>query len=126
MKDSVFTSGIANKNNVIDYHFDKGNFKRCHSVMIGFKKNCTGGFLSVPQLGIKFDISDNSIISFDGQSLIHGVTPISISPGGFRYTVVYYSLSQMWKCVPIDEELIEFRKKMDVQAENMRRNGKYA
>ena len=111
--ETVFTSGIANKNNTLDYHFDAGNFKDCRSVMIGFRERCGGGLLSVPQLDIKFDIGDCSIISFDGQILIHGVTPLLMRRGGFRFTAVYYALRQMWDCAPITKEIIEFRKKMD-------------
>ena len=118
IEDTVFTSGIANKNNQVDYHYDAGNFKDCRSIMIGFREKCRGGLLAVPQLNLLFEIGDNSIISFDGQSLIHGVTPMYISPGGFRYTVVYYSLRKMWDCSPIDEELIAFRKRMDATTVN--------
>ena len=36
-KDSVFTSGIINKNNPLKYHFDAGNFNSVYSMMIVFK-----------------------------------------------------------------------------------------
>lgn len=37
-RQSVFTSGIINKNNPLKYHFDTGNFKDVYSCMVVFKK----------------------------------------------------------------------------------------
>lgn len=47
--DSVFTSGIINKNNPLRYHFDSGNFHNVWSAMLVFKKDCDGGGLNVPE-----------------------------------------------------------------------------
>ena len=115
---TVFTSGIANYNNALEYHYDSGNFKQCASVMIGFRQHAAGGSLCVPELDMRFAIDDFSVIAFDGQSLIHGVTPIKIRRSGFRATAVYYSLRRMWSCKPIDEELLHHRKKMTELAIN--------
>jgi hypothetical protein len=116
--DTVFTSGIANYNNAIEYHWDSGNFKGCSSVMIGFRQSATGGYLCIPELETSLEISDYSITAFDGQSLIHGVTPITVTRKGFRATAVYYSLRKMWRCKPIDEELLHHRKQMTELAIN--------
>ena len=109
---SPFTSGIVNKNNELPYHRDAGNFKGVYSNMIAFKNQVSGGRLCVPEFGIKFEIEDNSLLIFDGQKYLHGVTPI-IKTGrqSYRYTVVYYSLEQLWKCLPIGEELDRIRDK---------------
>jgi hypothetical protein len=102
-----FTSGIVNKNNQLGYHKDSGNFKGLYSNMIVLKKDVTGGMLDIPELNITIECQDNTIVYFDGQSLIHGVTPIKkTSKKGYRYTLVYYSLQQMWKCEGIDEEAV--------------------
>lgn len=73
---SVFTSGIINKNNPLKYHLDAGNFPELYSNMICLRKDTTGGHLSIPEYDIGLEIADNSIVFFDGQKLLHGVTPI--------------------------------------------------
>lgn len=41
---------------------------------------------------------------------MHGVTPIiKTHRDGYRFTVVYYSLEQMWKCLTITQELARIR-----------------
>lgn len=110
MPETVFTSGIINKNNPLKYHFDAGNFKGVCSCMIGFKRDVAGGYLSIPEFNIALEIGDRSISIFDGQSLLHGVTPIrKLSPMAYRYTAVYYALEQMWKCEPLELELARIR-----------------
>lgn len=108
---SVFTSGIINKNNPLMYHHDTGNFKNVLSNMVAFKKDIVGGRLVIPEYDMKFEIEDNTILIFDGQSIVHGVTPLKkYSNDSYRYTIVYYSLEQMWKCESIKEEVLRIRK----------------
>jgi 2-oxoglutarate-Fe(II)-dependent dioxygenase family protein len=106
IEDSVFTSGIINKNNLLKYHKDVGNIANVFSNMICFKKDCTGGHLSIPEFNIGLEIADRTMLFFDGQSIIHGVTPFKItSTQGYRYTLVYYTLQKMWRCEPVEVEL---------------------
>ena len=103
---TMFTSGIINDNNPLLYHFDAGNYKGVYSAMFGFKKGIEGGFLSVPEIDLGFKIGNKSLTLFDGQGLIHGVTPITKThPDAKRYTIVYYSLQQMWNCKTPGTEL---------------------
>jgi len=112
LKDTAFTSGIINKNSVLQYHFDIGHVSKALSVMLTLKKEVTGGGLSIPEIDTYLELKDNSILIFDGQELLHGVTPIlNTSKGAYRYTIVYYSLIQMWKCLTISEEIIKQREK---------------
>lgn len=108
----VFTSGIANKNNPLKYHYDSGNFPGVWSGMIVLKRDIAGGHLCIPELDICAELPDQSIFLFDGQSLLHGVTPIkTLSEKARRYTVVYYSMKGMWNCEPLSEEILRFRRK---------------
>jgi hypothetical protein len=107
---SIFTSGIINKNNPLKYHFDTGNFKAVYSCMLVFKEGVKGGYLALPEYGVGIQLVHNSIFMFDGQSIMHGVTPITmLHPHSYRYSVVYYSLQQLWKCLEIDDELARIR-----------------
>ena len=106
-----FTSGIINKNNPLKYHFDQGNFKGVMSNMIAFKKDVTGGHLVIPEFNIALEIEDNTLTIFDGQDILHGVSGFDRNNDlGYRYTIVYYSLEQMWKCEPVDQEVVRIRK----------------
>lgn len=109
---SPFTSGIVNKNNPLKYHHDSGNFKGVLSNMVVFKRDTKGGHLCCPEYNLKFECADNTVLIFDGQSILHGVTPIQqLTPEAYRYSVVYYSLEQMWKCEDVNGELIRIRAK---------------
>lgn len=108
---SVFTSGIVNNSNPLQYHFDAGNINHVCSAMICFRNKTTGGHLSCPEFNIGFQIADNSLLLFDGQRILHGVTPIfKKTKDAFRYTLVYYSLKQMWACDTIEDEIDRIRK----------------
>jgi len=105
-----FTSGIVNKNNQLKYHFDTGNFKGVLSNMVVFKKGTSGGHLVIPSLDLALEVSDNSLTIFNGQDILHGVSPIEYdTETGYRYSVVYYSLEQMWKCEPLGDEIDRIR-----------------
>ena len=107
-----FTSGIINKNNPLKYHFDSGNYRNVWSGMITFRSGVAGGHLSCPELGVGFALRDKTTLNFDGQSLLHGVTPLTmVGSNPERFTVVFYSLRQMWSCLPVDEEVIRIREK---------------
>lgn len=111
MQESVFTSGIINRNNPLSYHFDAGNFSHVWSNMLVLKHDVSGGYLSVPEYGVAFALPNNSLLLFDGQDLLHGVTPIGRhSDDAYRFSIVFYSLKKMWKCLPVTDELIRLRR----------------
>lgn len=102
----VFTSGIINRNNKLPYHHDKGNFAGCWSNMLVFKSGCVGGNLTCPELDVTFRLRDHSLLMFDGQAILHGVTPFRFNRrDGYRYSVVFYSLQQMWRCEPVGDSV---------------------
>lgn len=106
IKGSPFTSGIVNKNSPLNYHFDNGNFPNLYSNMLALKKDCAGGHLTLPEYDIGLKIANNSVTFFDGQKILHGVTPFNItSTEGYRFTLVYYSLKRMWACLEPTEEI---------------------
>lgn len=110
LPEAVFTSGIVNKNNAMAYHFDGGNFKDVWSGMIVLKRDVEGGRLVLPEYDLKFDLPHNSLFMFDGQGLLHGVTPIiPVSRKAVRYSIVYYSMRMLWECKPLSEELARIR-----------------
>lgn len=106
IRDSVFTSGIINLDNPLQYHYDAGNFEGTWSVMAVFKKNTAGGHLILPEYNVKVACADSSLFIFDGQSELHGVTPIiKTAQDGYRYSVVYYALEALCRCGTPKEEL---------------------
>ena len=109
---SPFTSGIINKNNALNYHFDRGNFSDVYSNMVALKHNVRGGYLSMPEYNVGLEIADNSVLFFDGQKILHGVTPITyLNRDSYRFTIVYYSLKAMWKCESPEMELERIKRR---------------
>jgi len=102
---SVFTSWIINKNNPLAYHHDAWNFSDVFSNMITLKEWIEGGRLFMPELDVKIDLVNGSVIMFDWQKILHWVSPIrKIHTKAYRYTIVFYSLKQMWQCLSYEEE----------------------
>lgn len=124
MGQSMFTSGIVNHNNPLKYHFDSGNYVGVWSAMFAFKRHVEGGRLACPEIGVSFECANKSLTMFDGQSILHGVTPIiKKRQDAVRYTVVYYSLKQMWSCESHRDE-IERMRESRMKIENSRRSKK--
>jgi len=105
LNNTPFTSGVLNVNNQLPYHVDRGNIDGVYSNMVSFCRNKTGGSLHIPLYGLKIDIVDKKLVMFDGQNIVHGVEPFKLGDGGYRYTAVYYSLKEMWRCVAVKEEI---------------------
>lgn len=121
LNNGVFTSGIVNKNNPLPFHYDTGNFASVWSAMLVFKgAGLEGGHLAVPEYDRCFTLPDHTALFFDGMGLLHGVTPLSVPPGSYRYSVVLYSLKMMWACLPPEQELKRIR---TVKTQRERRRG---
>lgn len=105
LRDTPFTSAIVNKDNVLPYHYDRGNVPGSWSMMLGYKHGVEGGWLVVPGYGLALEVEDGSISCFDGQIALHGVTPFRrLARDAFRYTIVYYAKAGMWRCLPTDAQ----------------------
>lgn len=112
IEDSPFTSGIINRDNQLAYHFDAGNITNVWSNMLGFKRGIQGGTLAIPEYDLALEIADNTLTMFDGQGLLHGVTPFTKTrKDAYRFTVVYYALRSLWQCLPLDEEVARARQR---------------
>ncbi len=106
----IYTSGIANKNNELRYHYDAGNFKDFWSAMFVFTRGILGGKLILPQLDVGVEFRSGDLIMFDGGSLLHGVTPIrKMLPSSYRYSLVFYGLQGMCRCLSAVDELERIR-----------------
>jgi len=96
-----WTSGIINKTATLPYHRDQANIPKSWSAMLGCRRGVEGGLLHLADYDVYLPINHGSITIFDGQSVVHGVSPItSITPAGWRYTVVTYAKSMMRHCCP--------------------------
>lgn len=123
LPDVPFTSGIINDNNPLCYHFDSGNFKNVWSAMIVLKHKVAGGYLAMPEYDVLVEVANHSVFYFDGQGILHGVTPIKkLASDSRRFSIVYYSLQQMWNCQPLREEIARARMRRE-EVENRRLKG---
>lgn len=112
LKDTLFTSAIINKDSALAYHRDRGNIKGVMSAMIVLKQGVSGGNLILPEYDLGFATDDRSVLFFDGQEIIHGVTKIHKQRlKAYRYSIVFYTLQNLWNCLPIKQELEKFMNK---------------
>jgi hypothetical protein len=86
-----WTSGIVNLNNALPYHRDGGNLAGALSAMICLRRNVTGGYLHLADYDVWLGVPDHSLVVFYGSRVLHGVSPLSVRPGGRRYTAVFYA-----------------------------------
>ena len=94
-----WTSGIINQTAALPYHRDRSNVPSSWSAMLGCRRHVEGGLLHLADYDVYLPVAHGSITIFDGQSVVHGVTPLVIShPGGWRYTVVTYAKTMMAQC----------------------------
>ena len=126
INNTPYTSGIINKNNQLNYHWDRGNYKKVFSNMVAFRDKVEGGHLAIPEYNIGLEIADLSLTFFAGQEVLHGVTPFHTNQGGYRYTLVYYTMNQMWKCEDVSTEVARIRQRKTTREKNrlLRQQGK--
>ena len=125
MADSPWTSGIINNNAALPYHRDSGNIPESWSAMFTCRSNCEGGYLHLADYDVYLALPNGSISIFDGQSVLHGVTPFHLTkPQGHRYTAVFYSPSRMAGCAPTREQEPLYAQRRATEAEERRRRPK--
>ena len=76
----------------LPYHRDSGNVNGSWSAMITLRQDVGGGMLHLPELDSYLKCEDMSVAIFNGQQIMHGVTPLQpMTPRGKRYTIVFYA-----------------------------------
>lgn len=94
-----WSSGIINQTAALPYHRDQSNIPKSWSAMLGCRGGVSGGLLHLVDYDVYLAVAHGSITIFDGQSVVHGVTPLTmVQPHGFRYTCVTYAKSAMGVC----------------------------
>jgi len=96
-----WTSGVINNTAALPYHKDSGNIRGSWSAMIACRHGIDGGMLHLADYDAYLAVPHGSISIFDGQSVLHGVTPFQVtSHDAWRYTLVAYAKSGMKNCAP--------------------------
>jgi hypothetical protein len=96
-----WTSGIINKTAALPYHVDKDNVPLSWSAMLVARRAMGGGLLHLADYDTYLAVPHGSITLFDGQSIVHGVTPMTTTgPHSYRYSTVVYAKQLMKKCCP--------------------------
>jgi len=99
MAGTLWTSGIINHTASLPYHKDSANVPESWSAMLGVRHRMGGGLLHLADYDLYLAIPHGSISIFDGQSVLHGVTPMQpLGPNAHRYTAVTYAKSIMKCC----------------------------
>lgn len=106
LTDTPWTNCNVNLNQVIKYHTDSGNIKGDYSNVIIVKEGVEGGYLACPELGYTLAQQDGYMVFFDGQSILHGVTPCTFKgKDSYRCSIVFYTLENLRLCYPYEDEL---------------------
>ena len=99
IKGTPWTSGIINNTAALPYHRDSNNVPGSWSAMLAVRNNVSGGMLHLIEYDVWLAVPNGSISVFDGQSVLHGVTPFRLAgPNPYRYTIVAYARSGMKVC----------------------------
>lgn len=98
---SAWTSGVINKTAALPYHRDANNIVKTWSAMLAARHDMQGGYLHLVDYDVWLSVPHGSISLFDGQSVLHGVSPMKpLSANARRYTMVAYARTAMKKCCP--------------------------
>lgn len=100
-----FTSTILNKDTALPCHKDESNLRGTMSVMLVLTESMIGGDLILPEYNLQLKMHDRTVVVFEGSAIAHGVTQMSpTSSGGYRYSMVNYTLSGMPDCLSLSQE----------------------
>jgi hypothetical protein len=100
IRGTPWTSGIINNTAALPMHKDSGNIVGSWSAMLAVRQGIGGGMLYLADYDVYLAVPHGSISIFDGQSVLHGVTPFSVtdSADAYRYTLVTYAKTGMRRC----------------------------
>lgn len=117
--DTPWVNVNVNLNQTIKYHVDKGNIAGDFSNVLIVKDGVTGGHLACPELGLTFAQDDGYMIFFEGNKVLHGVTPCTFeSEKSFRCSIVFYTLDKVRHCYPYQDEIQRLTYVKTMQAKN--------
>lgn len=125
LRDLPWTSGVINRTSALPYHRDSGNLKETWSAMLGARRDIEGGHLHLADYDVWLGIPHGSVCIFDGQSVLHGVSPIHpVSRRAIRYTIVAYAKAAIRNCCDNhQDEVLRAKKKATESAERIARDG---
>lgn len=124
-----WTSGVVNFDSPLPYHFDRNNFD-CWSAMVTIRRGALGGHLHCPTWGLSPDgpslvlpCGDGDVVLFNGQTLLHGVTPLRMmQPTSYRVSIVYYAVSRMRECLDFTAEIDQARRSRSNREDHWKEN----
>lgn len=87
---TLWTSADWNRDLAIEYHRDGYNLEGAYTGMLVLRQDCEGGDLVIPEWDCRVALEDGAVWLFDGSACLHGVTPLSLSPGGYRWSLPCY------------------------------------
>lgn len=115
---SLWTSGNVNLSSALPYHRDRANFETW-SAMPVLRRGMRGGRLHIPEYGVTLPCRDGWVVYFNGNKLVHGVTPMKpTDPDGYRYSVVHYALRGMKDCHSAALEQVEAARRRTEREQN--------
>lgn len=108
--DTVYTSGIVNYNNPMQYHRDGANLKGVLSTMLVLRNGMDGGYLVFPEYRLAIECKDGYVVIFDGKTIMHGVSeliPNENVENPYRISIVGYTMEGLAMCEETHEKELE-------------------
>ena len=116
---SLWTSGNVNLSSALPYHRDRANFETWSGMPV-LRRGMRGGRLDVPEYGVTLPCRDGWVVYFNGNKLVHGVTPMKpLDEDAYRYSVVHYALRGMKDCHSAALEQVEAAKRRTAREAGM-------
>lgn len=84
-----WTGFVLNRDVNLNYHRDTSN-NHGWTAILAMRHRATGGWLHFPEHDVWSPMEHGQVILFPGLTTWHGVSPISLEPGGRRWTLVSY------------------------------------
>lgn len=116
---SLWTSGNINLSSALPYHRDRANFSTWSGMPV-LRRGMRGGRLCIPEYDLVLPCRDGWVVYFNGNGLVHGVTPMKPKDrDAYRFSVVHYALRGMKDCHSAALEQIEAAKRRTHREEEM-------
>lgn len=86
---TAWTGFVVNRDVTLNYHRDTSNGPGWTAVL-AMRRDALGGFLHLPEPDVWMPMEHGTVAFFPGLTTWHGVSPVSIGPDGYRFTLVTY------------------------------------
>ena len=90
---------LVNRDDPLPYHFDVTGPGEVVNVMVVFRDGIEGGECVLPERGLAFACDDGWALAFDGEAIMHGVAPFTVTASPVADALAMQSVPYRISCV---------------------------